>query len=232
MVEVFVVVSGKGGIGKMMSMFVLGMVFVEEYDVIVIDVDMGMVNLFFYVGLDDVDVMFYDLFIDDYDVVVFDVVYEWFGLFVVFCGMSFVVFEVVDFGCFCDVVVEFVVDMDVLFFDLFVVFGFKSVVFFVVFVDCIVVVFQFIVLFLFDGLKVQEYVYFYGIDMVGVVFNCVCFDENVEIIVEQVGCYFGGQMFVLVFESDVVCVVCCEGKFFFVYVFDDLVVDVFCEVVV
>ena len=64
MVEAFAVASGKGGTGKTTSTLALGMALATEYDVTVVDADMGMANLLFHAGLADVDTTLHDVLVE------------------------------------------------------------------------------------------------------------------------------------------------------------------------
>lgn len=68
------IVSGKGGIGKIIIIFNFLVVFGKMgYKVFVVDVDFIMVNFSFVMGIDDVEIMIYDVFVGEVDIK--DVIY-------------------------------------------------------------------------------------------------------------------------------------------------------------
>ena len=191
MVEAFAVASGKGGTGKTTSTLALGMALAEEYDVTVVDADMGMANLLFHAGLADVDTTLHDVLVDGGEPVE-AAVYERYGMSVVPCGTSLADFEAADPRRLREVVATLAADTDVLLLDSAATLSSRAAVLPVVLADRIVVVLEPTIPALSDGLKVQEYATSYGTGTAGMLFNKVRDEDAIDRIAPKAERYFEG----------------------------------------
>jgi len=201
MVEAFAVASGKGGTGKTTSTLALGMALTEEYDVTVVDADMGMANLLFHAGLADVDTTLHDVLVDG-GAPVEAAVYERYGMSVVPCGTSLADFEAADPRRLREVVATLAADTDVLLLDSAATLSSRAAVLPVVLADRIVVVLEPTIPALSDGLKVQEYATSYGTETAGVLFNKVRDDDAIDRIAPKAERYFEGPTLATVPASE------------------------------
>jgi septum site-determining protein MinD len=201
MVEAFAVASGKGGTGKTTSTLALGMALAEEYDVTVVDADMGMANLLFHAGLADVDVTLHDVLVAD-GAPLERAIYERYGMRVVPCGTSLDGFRAADPERLRAVVAELAADTDVILLDSAATLSSRAAVLPVVLADRVAVVVEPTIPALSDGLKVQEYATSYGTDTAGVLFNKVRDGDAIDRIAEKAGRYFEGPTLATVPASD------------------------------
>ena len=201
MVEAFAVASGKGGTGKTTSTLALGMALAEEYDVTVVDADMGMANLLFHAGLADVDTTLHDVLVDG-GAPVEAAVYERYGMSVVPCGTSLADFEAADPRRLREVVATLAADTDVLLLDSAAALSSRAAVLPVVLADRIVVVLEPTIPALSDGLKVQEYASSYGTGTAGVLFNKVRDEDAIDRIAPKAEQYFEGPTLATVPASE------------------------------
>ncbi|MFB6141061.1 MAG: AAA family ATPase [Halosimplex sp.] len=201
MVEAFAVASGKGGTGKTTSTLALGMALAEEYDVTVVDADMGMANLLFHAGLADVETTLHDVLVEG-GAPVEAAVYERHGMRVVPCGTSLADFEAADPRRLRDVVARLAADTDVILLDSAATLSSRAAVLPVVLADRVVVVLEPTIPALSDGLKVQEYASSYGTDTAGVLFNKVRDADAIERIAPKAERYFEGPTLATVPASD------------------------------
>jgi septum site-determining protein MinD len=200
MVEVFAVASGKGGTGKTTSTLALGMALSEQYDVTIVDADMGMANLLFHAGLGTVETTLHDVLAGN--AAVEHAVYDRFGMDVVPCGTSLGGFREADPQQLRDVVATLAEGTDVLLLDSPAALDSRSAVLPILLADRIVVVLQPTVPSLSDGLKVQEYATTYGTGVAGILFNRVAEDTAIETIAPKAERYFEGETLATVPESD------------------------------
>jgi len=200
MVEAFAVASGKGGTGKTTSTLALGMALAEEYDVTVVDADMGMANMLFHAGLSDVETTLHDVLGGDLPVE--QATYERFGMTVVPCGTSLDGFRHLDPTRLREVVAQLAADTDVLLLDSPAALDSRSAVLPIVLADRVIVVLQPTIPALSDGLKVQEYATSYGTDVAGLVFNKVHDDDAIDEITVKTEQYFDGPTLATVSDSE------------------------------
>jgi septum site-determining protein MinD len=200
MVEAFAVASGKGGTGKTTSTLALGMALAEEYDVTVVDADMGMANLLFHAGLDDAETTLHDVLMGGAPVEAS--VYERYGLSVVPCGTNLADFEAADPTRLREVVATLAADTDVILLDSAATLSSRAAVLPIVLADRVVVVLEPTIPSLSDGLKVQEYASSYETGTAGVLFNKVRDDDAIDAIAEKAGRYFEGPTLATVPASD------------------------------
>ena len=203
MVEAFAVASGKGGTGKTTSTLALGMALAEDYDVTVVDADMGMANLLFHAGLADVDTTLHDILVEG-GAPVEAAVYERHGLSVVPCGTDLSGFAAADPTRLRDVVATLATDTDVVLLDSAATLSSRSAVLPIVLADRVVVVVEPTIPALSDGLKVQEYATSYGTETAGVLFNKVRDDDAIDRIAPKAERYFEGPTLATVPASDTV----------------------------
>jgi len=202
MVEAFAVASGKGGTGKTTTTLALGMALADEYDVTVVDADMGMANLLFHAGLADVETTLHDVLMDE--VRVEAAVYERYGMSVVPCGTTLADFAAADPTRLREVVARLAADTDVILLDSAATLSSRSAVLPVVLADRVVVVLEPTIPSLSDGLKVQEYAGSYGTGTAGILFNKVRDDDAIDRIAPKAERYFEGPTLATVAASDVV----------------------------
>jgi septum site-determining protein MinD len=200
MVEAFAVASGKGGTGKTTSTLALGMALAEEYDVTVVDADMGMANMLFHAGLSDVETTLHDVLGGDLPVE--QATYERFGMTVVPCGTSLDGFRDADPTRLREVVATLAADTDVLLLDSPAALDSRSAVLPIVLADRVIVVLQPTIPALSDALKVQEYATSYGTDVAGLVFNKVHDDDSIDEIAARTEQYFDGPTLATVPDSE------------------------------
>jgi len=200
MVEAFAVASGKGGTGKTTSTLALGMALADEYDVTVVDADMGMANMLFHAGLSDVETTLHDVLGNDAPVA--DATYERFGMTVVPCGTSLDDFRDADPTRLREVVAELAADTDVLLLDSAAALDSRAAVLPIVLADRVIVVLQPTIPALSDALKVQEYATSYGTDVAGLLFNKVHDDDAIEPIADKTERYFDGPTLATVPDSE------------------------------
>ncbi|MFB6151137.1 MAG: AAA family ATPase [Haloarculaceae archaeon] len=191
MVEAFAVASGKGGTGKTTSTLALGMALAEEYDVTVVDADMGMANMLFHAGLADVDTTLHDVLADEGPPVE-AAVYERHGVSVVPCGTNLADFAAADPTRLRDVVATLAADTDVILLDSAATLSSRAAVLPIVLADRIVVVLEPTIPALSDGLKVQEYATSYGTGTAGILFNKVRDADAIDRIAPRAERYFDG----------------------------------------
>ncbi len=201
MVEAFAVASGKGGTGKTTSTLALGMALAEEYDVTVVDADMGMANLLFHAGLADVETTLHDVLVEG-GAPVEAAVYERHGMDVVPCGTNLADFEAADPARLREVVAALAADTDVLLLDSAATLSSRAAVLPVVLADRVVVVLEPTIPALSDGLKVQEYASSYGTETAGIVFNKVRDADAIERIAPKAERYFEGPTLATVPASE------------------------------
>ena len=201
MVEAFAVASGKGGTGKTTSTLALGMALAEEYDVTVVDADMGMANLLFHAGLAEVETTLHDVLVEG-GPPVSDAVYERHGLSVVPCGTDLAGFEAADPRRLRDVVATLAADTDVILLDSAATLSSRAAVLPVVLADRVVVVLEPTIPALSDGLKVQEYATSYGTETAGILFNKVRDADAIDRIAPKAERYFEGPTLATVPASE------------------------------
>ncbi|MFC7139751.1 AAA family ATPase [Halosimplex aquaticum] len=200
MVEAFAVASGKGGTGKTTSTLALGMALAEEYDVTVVDADMGMANLLFHADLSAVETTLHDVLVEG-GAPVEEAVYERHGMSVVPCGTSLADFEAADPSRLRDVVATLAADTDVILLDSAATLSSRAAVLPVVLADRVVVVLEPTIPALSDGLKVQEYAGSYGTETAGILFNKVTTDSDMDQLRERAERYFDGPVLGSIPES-------------------------------
>ncbi|WP_459190677.1 nucleotide-binding protein [Halosimplex sp. J119] len=203
MVEAFAVASGKGGTGKTTSTLALGMALAEEYDVTVVDADMGMANLLFHADLSAVETTLHDVLVEG-GAPVEEAVYERHGMSVVPCGTSLADFEAADPRRLRDVVAALAADTDVILLDSAATLSSRAAVLPVVLADRVVVVLEPTIPALSDGLKVQEYASSYGTETAGILFNKVRDADAIERIAPKAERYFEGPTLATVPASETV----------------------------
>jgi septum site-determining protein MinD len=203
MVEAFAVASGKGGTGKTTSTLALGMALAEEYDVTVVDADMGMANLLFHADLSAVETTLHDVLVEG-GAPVEEAVYERHGMSVVPCGTNLADFEAADPRRLRDVVAALAADTDVILLDSAATLSSRAAVLPVVLADRVVVVLEPTIPALSDGLKVQEYATSYGTGVAGLVFNKVRDPATIDRIAEKSERYFEGPTLATVPDSEAV----------------------------
>jgi len=200
MVEAFAVASGKGGTGKTTSTLALGMALAEEYDVTVVDADMGMANMLFHAGLSDVETTLHDVLAEDAPVEA--ATYERFGMTVVPCGTSLDDFRDADPTRLREVVADLAAGTDVLLLDSAAALDSRTAVLPIVLADRVIVVLQPTIPALSDALKVQEYATSYGTDVAGLLFNKVHDDDAIDEIAAKTQQYFDGPTLSTVPDSE------------------------------
>jgi septum site-determining protein MinD len=205
MVEAFAVASGKGGTGKTTSTLALGMALATEYDVTVVDADMGMANLLFHAGLADVETTLHDVLVEgESGARVEAAVYERYGMSVVPCGTSLADFAAADPTRLRDVVATLAAETDVILLDSAATLSSRAAVLPVVLADRVVVVLEPTIPSLSDGLKVQEYASSYDTGTAGILFNKVRDDDAIDRIATKAERYFEGPTLATVPASDAV----------------------------
>ncbi|MFB6075149.1 MAG: P-loop NTPase [Haloarculaceae archaeon] len=200
MVEALAVASGKGGTGKTTSTLALGMALAEEYDVTVVDADMGMANLLFHAGLEDVGTTLHDVLAGAAPVEA--AAYERFGLRVVPCGTDLGGFRDADPARLRAAVADLAAGTDVLLLDSAATLASRSAVLPVALADRIVVVLEPTIPALSDGLKVQEYASTYDTGVAGLLFNKVRDEEHIDRIADRTERYFEGPTLATVPASE------------------------------
>jgi len=201
MVEAFAIASGKGGTGKTTSTLALGMALAEEYDVTVVDADMGMANLLFHADLEAVETTLHDVLVEG-GAPVEAAVYERHGLSVVPCGTSLADFASADPTRLRDVVATLAADTDVILLDSAATLSSRAAVLPVVLADRVVVVLEPTIPSLSDGLKVQEYATSYDTGTAGILFNKVRDDDAISQIAPKAERYFEGPTLATVPASE------------------------------
>jgi septum site-determining protein MinD len=201
MVEAFAVASGKGGTGKTTSTLALGMALAEEYDVTVVDADMGMANLLFHADLEAVETTLHDVLVAG-GAPVEAAVYERHGMRVVPCGTSLADFEAADPTRLREVVARLAADTDVILLDSAATLSGRAAVLPIVLADRVVVVLEPTIPSLSDGLKVQEYASSYATETAGVLYNKVRDGDAIERIAPKAERYFEGPTLATVPDSD------------------------------
>jgi len=205
MVEAFAVASGKGGTGKTTSTLALGMALATEYDVTVVDADMGMANLLFHAGLADVETTLHDVLLEgERGAPVEAAVYERYGMSVVPCGTSLADFVAADPTRLREVVATLAAETDVILLDSAATLSSRAAVLPVVLADRVVVVLEPTIPSLSDGLKVQEYASSYDTGTAGILFNKVRDDDAIRRIATKAERYFEGPTLATVPASDAV----------------------------
>jgi septum site-determining protein MinD len=200
MVEAFAVASGKGGTGKTTSTLALGMALAEEYDVTVVDADMGMANMLFHAGLSDVETTLHDVLAEDAPVEA--ATYDRFGMTVVPCGTSLDDFRDADPTRLREVVAELAAGTDVLLLDSAAALDSRTAVLPIVLADRVIVVLQPTIPALSDALKIQEYATSYGTGVAGLLFNKVHDDDAIDEIAAKTEQYFDGPTLSTVPDSE------------------------------
>jgi septum site-determining protein MinD len=203
MVEAFAVASGKGGTGKTTSTLALGMALTGEYDVTVVDADMGMANLLFHAGLADVETTLHDVLVAG-GAPVEAAVYERHGMRVVPCGTNLADFAAADPTRLREVVATLAADTDVILLDSAATLSSRAAVLPIVLADRVVVVLEPTIPALSDGLKVQEYASSYDTGTAGILFNKVRDGDAIERIAPKAERYFDGPTLTSVPASDAV----------------------------
>jgi septum site-determining protein MinD len=203
MVEAFAVASGKGGTGKTTSTLALGMALTGEYDVTVVDADMGMANLLFHAGLADVETTLHDVLVAG-GAPVEAAVYERHGMRVVPCGTNLADFAAADPTRLREVVATLAADTDVILLDSAATLSSRAAVLPIVLADRVVVVLEPTIPALSDGLKVQEYASSYDTGTAGILFNKVRDGDAIERIAPNAERYFDGPTLTSVPASDAV----------------------------
>jgi len=203
MVEAFAVASGKGGTGKTTSTLALGMALAEEYDVTVVDADMGMANLLFHAGLADVETTLHDVLVEG-GASVDAAVYRRHGMRVVPCGTSLGDFAAADPTRLREVVATLAADTDVILLDSAATLSSRAAVLPIVLADRVVVVLEPTIPALSDGLKVQEYASSYDTGTAGILFNKVRDGDAIDRIAPKAERYFEGPTLASVPASDAV----------------------------
>jgi septum site-determining protein MinD len=203
MVEALAVASGKGGTGKTTSTLALGMALAEQYDVTVVDADMGMANLLFHAGLADVETTLHDVLVEGGPPVE-AAVYDRYGMSVVPCGTSLADFASADPTRLRDVVASLATDTDVILLDSAATLSSRAAVLPIVLADRVVVVLEPTIPSLSDGLKVQEYATSYDTGTAGILFNKVRDDDAIDRIAPKAERYFEGPTLASVPASDTV----------------------------
>jgi septum site-determining protein MinD len=205
MVEAFAVASGKGGTGKTTSTLALGMALAAEYDVTVVDADMGMANLLFHAGLAEVETTLHDVLVaGEGSAPVEAAVYERYGMSIVPCGTSLADFAAADPTRLREVVARLAADTDVLLLDSAATLSSRAAVLPIVLADRVVVVLEPTIPSLSDGLKVQEYARSYDTGTAGILFNKVRDDDAIDAIASKAERYFEGPTLASIPASDVV----------------------------
>jgi septum site-determining protein MinD len=193
MVEAFAVASGKGGTGKTTSTLALGMALATDYDVTVVDADMGMANLLFHTDLADIDTTLHDVIVDGSNSPPVDAaVYERYGMSVVPCGTSLADFAAAEPRRLREVVATLAADTDVILLDSAATLSSRAAVLPIVLADRVVVVLEPTIPSLSDGLKVQEYALSYDTGTAGIMFNKVRDDDAIDAIATKAERYFEG----------------------------------------